>query len=115
MLCQREMKHFVQQLEIYVLHQTVDVCWSEFKKTFESTKDFDAIFSSHKNYVTSIVTRCLMNPKAQPVYDSIRRLLECILNFRCRIFDENEKKAFDVYEEFKTRSKALINGNKIFA
>lgn len=111
MLCQREMKHFIQQLEIYVLHQTVDVCWCDFVNCLKTVQSFDAILTSHNDYVNAIVTRCLLNPKAQPVYECIKGLLECTLLFCCRVIvDENEKKAIAVYEQFSVRAKAFISG-----
>uniref|UniRef100_A0A915IV30 Gamma-tubulin complex component n=1 Tax=Romanomermis culicivorax TaxID=13658 RepID=A0A915IV30_ROMCU len=91
LLCQREMKHYISQLEYYVLHQIVDVCWSTFDRDLKLCKTLDNIYNAHNRYINDIVTRCLLTPKAEPIFRSIHKLLDCAICFRRSLIDNRSE------------------------
>lgn len=108
-LQQRAMRHFVQNLEVYVRHQTVDVCWAEFCDAMTRCRDdIDEMHAAHTRYTLDVAQRCLLTPKAEPVARHIAKLLHCTTHFRHCILAGNQAGASEAFRAFEARSRALV-------
>ncbi|XP_065916351.1 gamma-tubulin complex component 5-like isoform X2 [Dysidea avara] len=80
-LLRARMLHFVINLNNYLMTRILHSVGIEFEKSISKAKDFSEIIELHKEYVTKIHDRCLLNEKASYVKEAILRILGLALSF----------------------------------
>ncbi|CAH1715127.1 unnamed protein product [Aphis gossypii] len=54
------MNQFVSSIQQYYKQVVISTCWSELNENFENVKNYDDLFACHKQYMHTMLKRCLM-------------------------------------------------------
>lgn len=54
------MTQFVSSIQQYYKQVVISTCWSELNENFENVKNYDDLFTCHKQYMHKMIKRCFM-------------------------------------------------------
>ncbi|CAI6367853.1 unnamed protein product [Macrosiphum euphorbiae] len=54
------MNQFVSSIQQYYKQVVISTCWSELNENFENVKNYDELFTYHKQYMHKMIKRCFM-------------------------------------------------------
>ncbi|KNC47212.1 uncharacterized protein AMSG_03640 [Thecamonas trahens ATCC 50062] len=93
--------HFVVNLEQYMMTRVVESAWGTLMNELKTAATLDAARAAHAGYLSAVVDRALLGPKARVVREGIEKVLKLALAFRHE---------FDVYvaavESFRVRDES---------
>jgi len=82
-LFQAELRHFVNNLHLYVMTRVLHSTWTEHKERIASAANIDELFATHTSYIEANLTRALLSSKGSEnrVMQFIRSILGMVLEF----------------------------------
>jgi len=82
MLLHHELLSFVNSLYNFVVAGVGVSLWNELQAKLQAAQDVDELCAIHMTYLLTIRDRCLLNPKAEVVLDSVKKQLALVVRFR---------------------------------
>eukprot|EP00794_Sanderia_malayensis_P009091 gene9091-10061_t len=85
-LFRHEMRHFVINVERYIVNQVIHISWQEFQEDLsDKVYGIDDLHSIHVNYLNKIIFRSLLTKKAGPVFKIISDIFSLILKMHVQV------------------------------
>ncbi|CAL8095288.1 unnamed protein product [Calicophoron daubneyi] len=76
-----EIRHCVQQLQYYVNFEVLECAWEILVKQIRAAADLDEVIEAHQAFLSSVITRCLLDASSRPLIGQLRTIFDLILNF----------------------------------
>lgn len=76
-----EMVHFVHQLQYYIAFEVLECSWAVFQKKLEEAKNFDSVIQAHKNFLDTLMKRCLLDQPSNHLLRQLRTIFDQIVKF----------------------------------
>ena len=76
-----EMVHFVHQLQYYIAFEVLECSWAVFQKKLEEAKNFDSVIKAHKNFLDTLMKRCLLDQTSNHLLRQLRTIFDQIVKF----------------------------------
>jgi len=82
-LFQAELRHFVNNLHLYVMTRVLHSTWMEHKTRIAASANVDELCARHANYIDATLAMCLLSSKGSTgrVLEFIRGILSLVLEF----------------------------------
>ncbi|ESO02035.1 hypothetical protein HELRODRAFT_65285, partial [Helobdella robusta] len=100
-----EMLHFVQQIQYYINFEVLECSWVDLMSRIEEAHDLDQVISAHNNFLSSIVSRSLLDSQSLPILTQLRTIFDLVLQFK-----EQQKFVYNkMDEELEFRRQFKLN------
>lgn len=76
-----EIRHCVQQVQYYVNFEVLECGWETLVKQIQVATDLDEVIDAHQTFLSSVLTRCLLNPPSRQLIAQLRTIFDMVLNF----------------------------------
>ncbi|THD20020.1 Gamma-tubulin complex component [Fasciola hepatica] len=76
-----EIRHCVQQLQYYISFEVLECAWEILVKQIHGATDLDEVIEAHQAFLTSVITRCLLDAPSRQLIGQLRTIFDLILNF----------------------------------
>jgi gamma-tubulin complex component 6 len=77
----QQLQHFVTVLECYIANQIFHLSWCELEHTLDQASNLDDLIKCHNDYLNTLLFRCLLNQKLQPILNIIDNCLGAVIKF----------------------------------
>ncbi|VDL95905.1 unnamed protein product [Schistocephalus solidus] len=76
-----EIRHFVQQLQYYVSFEALECAWGALVKNIHQANDLDDVIEAHQHFLSSVISRCLLDADSRQLICQLRAIFDLIINF----------------------------------
>lgn len=76
-----EIRHFVQQLQYYINFEVLECAWEALVKHVISATDLVDVINAHHSFLSSVITRCLLDAGSRQLLGQLRTVFNLILSF----------------------------------
>jgi len=86
-----EMIHFIHQMAYYTTFEVMECGWDSLNKMINTSESLDEIIEAHKDFLTTLVSRALLDDRSRNILDQLRAIYDRILEFQTvanRIHDD---------------------------
>ncbi|CAG9331383.1 TUBGCP5 [Blepharisma stoltei] len=124
LICQKELIHFTCCFEEYVMQNIINSCIGKFKNIWKEIKTIDEMREAHASFLTKILDRCLLLPKAAPINDAVSAIFGLCIKFNYLVhrmsgldtelesYDDEISECYrilnDIQESFKSAVNVLV-------
>ncbi|XP_064473706.1 gamma-tubulin complex component 3-like isoform X2 [Ornithodoros turicata] len=77
-----EMMHFMQEVQYYIVFEVIECAWAELQTKVEHAQDLDQIIKAHEEFLSTIMTRALLDTDSRDVLSELRSIFEQVLRFK---------------------------------
>ncbi|KJE90679.1 hypothetical protein CAOG_01949 [Capsaspora owczarzaki ATCC 30864] len=81
LLTRHKLQHFVNAIHPYLLTRVLQSVSTEFQSTMAAANFLDDFLAAHRDYVQTLVDRCLLHPQVAIISDVIGKVLNLALQF----------------------------------
>lgn len=97
------MLRLVQNLNFYIMFEVLECSWKVLCEKLEEAKDMDQVIAANENFIETIVTQLLLDPKSKEIASELRTIFDLIvkistLNENFHVIATNEVKARNDYQ-----------------
>ena len=85
------MIHFIHQMAYYTTFEVMECGWDSLNKMINTSESLDEIIEAHKDFLTTLVSRALLDDRSRNILDQLRAIYDRILEFQTvanRIHDD---------------------------
>ncbi|KAF5398523.1 Gamma-tubulin complex component [Paragonimus heterotremus] len=76
-----ELRHCVQQLQYYINFEVLECAWDVLVKQIQVATDLDEVIEAHQGFLSSVITRCLLDAPSRQLIGQLRTIFDLILSF----------------------------------
>jgi len=98
-----EMLRLVQNLNFYIMFEVLECSWKTLCEKLRDAKDMDQVIAANENFIDTIFTLLLLDPKSKEIASELRTIFDLIvkissLNEGFHVIAANEVKARSDYQ-----------------
>ena len=77
-----EMIHFIHQMAYYTTFEVMECGWDSLNKMINTAESLDEIIEAHKDFLTTLVSRALLDDRSRDILTQLRAIYDRILEFQ---------------------------------
>lgn len=106
-----QMVHLVHQIQYYIAFEVLECSWADLLKEVEIAKDLDEVIVAHRQFLETIMKRCLLDQGSQNLLTQLRSIFDQIVIFET-LKGKIYEKAVDEMMRRKRYESFVIKGEK---
>ena len=76
-----ELMHLVTNLQYYLKFEVVECSWDKFSTQLDEATDLDGLIAAHTAFVSSVVSKALLEPSMSDIFETLKSIFETIERF----------------------------------
>ncbi|XP_061437874.1 gamma-tubulin complex component 3 homolog isoform X1 [Lethenteron reissneri] len=77
-----EMMHFIHQMQYYITFEVLECSWDRLLTQVRAAPDLDHVIAAHQEFLSSCVSRCLLDADSRLMLAQLRAIFDQIVQFQ---------------------------------